>query len=220
MVVDFYPQELVLTIKKQKISTNVKEPYYISFPEQLEKITAGYYKHLIAIDTQGKADNYKNYESLVLITADKVVSPDDKGRGDYRVTLLSDKLIDVPDGTKINKALYDQGVKRILPYLDNIAKYFYGVAIVGVFLTPLAGTLFGLIGKAFYLFWASALLWALVKILRKKLDYGKIYRLGIHGLSLPIVVDLGTGLLGFHFPLLFSIIFFVWMVIILTQIKA
>ena len=37
-VVDFYPQELVLTVKKQKISTNVKEPYNIDFPEQLEKL--------------------------------------------------------------------------------------------------------------------------------------------------------------------------------------
>jgi hypothetical protein len=219
VVVDFYPKELVLTIKKQKITTNVKEPFYIEFPQQLSKIIAGYYKHLIVIDTKGKVDDYKKYESLLLVTADKLVTPDDRNEGNYQVVPLSDKLTEVPDGTKVDKNLYDQSVKKILPYFDRIARYIYALILIGIVLIPFVGTAFSLMEKLIYLLPATLLLWLLVKFLKKKLNYGKIYCLGVHGLTLPIVVTLVLSIFGFHLPLLFSLIFFIWMTVVLVQIK-
>jgi hypothetical protein len=219
IIVDFYPKELVLTIKKQKITTNVKEPFYIEFPEQLSKIIAGYYKHLIVIDTKGKVDDYKKYESLLLVTADKLVTPDDRGQGNYQVVPLSDKLTEVPDGTKINKNLYDEAVGKILPYFDRIARYIYALILIGIVLIPFIGTAFGLFEKLIYLLPAAFLLWLLAKILKKKLSYGKVYCLGIHGLTLPIIVTLALSIFNFHIPLLYSLIFFVWMIVVLVQIK-
>lgn len=219
IIIDFYPKELVLTIKKQKIITNVKEPYFIEFPKQLSKIIAGFYKHLIVIDTKGKVDDYKKYESLILVTADKLVTPDDRTKGNYQVVPLSDKLIEVPDGTKINKNLYGEAVGKVLPYFDRIARYIYALILIGIVLIPFVGTAFSLFGKLIYLLPAALLLWLLVKILKKKLNYGKIYCLGMHGLTLPIVVNFGLGLFNFHLPLLYSLIFFVWMIVVLVQIK-
>jgi hypothetical protein len=219
VIVNLYPKELILTIKKQKIITNVKEPYFIEFPQQLSKITAGIYKHLIAIDTKGKADDYKKYESVLLVTADKVVTPNDRGQGNYQVVPLSDKLTEVPDGTKINKNLYDEAVGKILPYFDRIARYIYALILIGIVLIPFVGTVFSLFGKLLYLLPAVLLLWLLVKILKKKLSYGKVYCMAMIGLTLPIVVNFVLGIFNFYVPLLYSLIFFVWMTVVLTQIK-
>ncbi len=219
VVVDFYPKELILTIKKQKISTNVKEPYYIDFPKQIAEPVSKVYKHLIVIDTKGKVDDYSKYSSVILVTADKMVTPDDQNKGNYQIIPLADKLAEVPDGTKVDKKLYDVGIQKILPYFDRVAKWIYILVLAGLILLPFAATGFGLLGKLFYLLWTTVLLWLLVKILKKKLDYSEIYRLGIHGLTLPIVVNSGLILLGIHLPLIYSLIFFVWMVVVLIKIR-
>ena len=79
-LINNYPQELEIIVKKGNISTNAAEPYLIKTPDSWndgkskEKIP----ENLIAIDTKGEPnpDNLKKYDTLILITERYLVYKD------------------------------------------------------------------------------------------------------------------------------------------------
>lgn len=215
---NLYPDKLVLTVKKQKITTNVKEPFNIEFPAETGTISP--YQHLLTIDTKGKVDDYPKYESVLLLTADNLVTPDDKGEGTYKIVPLGEKLAQVPEGTKIDKAFYEENLKRIDPYLGRVPKMIKGVLIASVILLPFVITFLSLVWKLIYLLALALIFWILVKILKKKLSYGEVYRLSLHGLTLPITFSFALSLLGISLPFVYSLVLIIWMVVVLVKIKA
>lgn len=216
VITNLYPEKLVVTIKNQKISTNMKEPYYIEFPKEIGSF--GSYKYLLAIDTKGKVDDYVKYASLFLLTSENLVFPDD--RGTYKIVPLAEKLASVPDGTKITRAEWNEVIKLVDPYLGKVPAIARTVLMVLAILLPFIITISSLIWKLIYLLVWGLPLWVLAKILKKKLSYGQTYQLSMHGLTLPILVSFTLSLLGLYLPFVYTLTFVVWMVIVLVEIKA
>jgi hypothetical protein len=216
VITDLYPEKLIVTIRKAKITTNVKEPYFIGFPEKVG--TFGSYKYLLTIDTKGKVDDYVKDASLFLLTSENLVVPDENET--YKVIPLSEELARVPDGTKFARAQWDEMIKLIDPYLAKVSGIAEAGLIVLSILLPFVMTASSLVWKLVYLLVWALPLWLLAKILKKKLSYGETYRLSMHGLTLPLLIGFGLTLLGLYLPFVYTIAFVVWMVIVLVKIKA
>lgn len=209
-----YPTELTVKVAKGEVTTNVKEPYFIDIPELKDNETG--FKHLITIDTQATIDDYKSYDSLVLVTKKAIVYPD-RNRGDlssYTVTYLED----AKDVT-INKALYDSLVNKILPFLDMLPTILIVLAVLGIVLFPILFGVLMLIWKLLFLAIMSLILWLISNIFKNDLKYDKIFQLGMHGLTLPILLTFLLELFSIHIPNLYTVGFLLWMVIILAKIK-
>jgi len=215
-ITDLYPEKLIVTIKKQKITTNMKEPYFIGFPEKVGSF--GPYKYLLTIDTKGKVDDYTKDASLFLLTSESLVVPDDNET--YKVVPLSEKLAKIPEGTKFARAEWDEMIKLIDPYLVKVPGFARVILIVLAILLPFVMTVSSLVWKLVYLLVWALPLWILTKILKKKLSYGETYRLSMHGLTLPLLIGFALSLLGLYLPFIYTIVFVFWMVIVLVKIKA
>lgn len=185
-VLGLYPKELVVTLKSGKLSTNVKEPYYLDFP--------GLPTHLIAIDTKAKESDFVKYKSVLLLTRESMVAMD--GETSYKVFPLSEAKTDL----LVNKALYDELAKKILPYFDYFPYVLYALAAVSIVILPFVSASFSLAGKLFLILITSLLLFFLAKIMKKNLSYGKIYQLSLHALTLPILLGLVARLANFPLP--------------------
>ena len=216
VVANVYPDKLVITHKAGKISTNVREPYYIDMPENTWD-TSG--MHLVAIDTKGKVEDYEKHNSVVLLTDEFAVVPDNQnGANGYRMYPLKDYLKDVPDGVQMNKAVYQTFAHQVLPYIDKLPQYLMGLSLILIILMPFLGALLTLSGYMLYLILPVFILWIISKLMKKGLAYGKVFQLSMHGLTLPILISALITLYGKSFPFLFSIIFFGFMIFVLSRI--
>jgi hypothetical protein len=118
----------------------------------------------------------------------------------------------------INKRIYLEFIKEISPFLDKIPQIVQSLMWFALLIWPFVGTVFNVVGKLSYLLFASLLLWLVSKIFKNNLTYTDIYRLGMHGLTLPIVVGFLLTLFDVRFQYIFTAGFLLWMVIILSKI--
>ncbi|PIP57923.1 hypothetical protein COX03_00460 [Candidatus Woesebacteria bacterium CG22_combo_CG10-13_8_21_14_all_39_10] len=98
-MIQTYPAELKLTLKENKITTNVKEPYFIDLAEGNKEAIAPF-SHFIIINTKGNPEDVKNLDSLFLITGDNLVVSEGKASGSYRVISLGSTLSKIPNKEK------------------------------------------------------------------------------------------------------------------------
>ncbi|MEK7470782.1 MAG: DUF1189 family protein [Patescibacteria group bacterium] len=217
VVVNVYPDKLVITLKSGKIFTNVREPYFIEMPEDGRDLglTAS---HLVAIDTKGKAEDFQKYNSLVLLTSESAVVSD--GQSGFKVYPLRDILKDVPDGAELNKTIYTALTSQLLPYLDKLPGYLTILAMVAVIFWPFLATLFSLSGHMFYLVFAAFILLLITKVMKKNLTYRKVYQLSLHALTLPILISFALSLYGKFVPFLFTAILIVFMIVVIKELPS
>src|SRR3989344_3778063 len=81
-MVEYYPDELEITIKDGKTSTNVNEPYYLPIPDEFigalesEAVVYGInqteIENLLVIDTKQtfSVESFEQYKTLALLTTD------------------------------------------------------------------------------------------------------------------------------------------------------
>lgn len=226
---NLYPKELILTIDNGKIKTNVKEPYYIDFEaltafntelDSRNKPTAT--GHLITIDTKATVTDYPKYNTAILIGSDFVVTPDDRSStrdlGGYQVFPLSEA--NMTEKVVIDKKVYDEMVVVIKPYFAYIPGLLYAVIAFTVLLGPVLLAVFTLAWKLFYLLIMSLVLLVVAKLMKKDLEYAEIYRFGMHGLTLPIVISVILGLMGYPIPFVYTGVFLVFMILVLSKVGA
>lgn len=210
-ILTVYPEELILTVKDQKISTNVNEPYFVR--PLKEEVDGNLY--FLTIDTKADIADYQSYRSIILLTETSLVFP--RQEVGYQVIPLGQYLRDVPDGMKIDKSVYQEAVKKGLPYLD----YLPAVARWGIILSltalPLISAVFGAFWKMFYLLFFAALFFILLKIARKKISFPKVYQLSMHGLTVPVTASLVATTLGINPVFWGTPIFVIWMILVLRK---
>lgn len=178
----FYPKELEVTIKDGNLSTNVKEPYFIKMPQEFtDKNNASL--NLITIDTTAKIEDIKKYNTALLVTKNAVVYPDKNEQ--YKVTFLNK----IPN-SKINKKIYDRFAAKLISYSKYLVPALRLLAILSVIVIPFVMAPIVLIGKLTYLVFATIPLFVLALFLKKKLSFGKVYQLGIHGLTISVILNL------------------------------
>lgn len=193
---EIYPEELEVFIKDGNVSTNVEEPYFVPLPdlpeeggEEVERP-----ENLIVIDTgvEPSVENLEGYDSMILVTRNYIVSQNNRGKIEMQ------SLQQVPDMT-INKSMVIKNVDEYSPYLN----LFYPLIIIGILL----GAFFFVIIRFAYLFFGALLVWLIARIKKVDIEYGKAYQMGIHLMTLPLLVSFLTTLkFSFSFTILLLIL--------------
>lgn len=182
-----YPEDLVVTTTGGELSINQPEPYIFVMPENTmiekndreETLT-----NLLVIDAQGTLDDLEKYDTLILVNKTNILV-----RGTNRIEVYP--LKDYPDG-EINADTIRGLVEKIGPFLDALP---YIVLVLALF-----GTLIYYFGFRLVYLLAVALVLMIVGSLRgMRLPFSKYYQLGIHALTLPLLIEVSAGV--FEFPI-------------------
>lgn len=208
---DFYPGELVLKIKNGELETNVIEPYYIDLGEKYSDSNFG---HFITIDTGATSEQYESYHTAFLVTKKSIVFHDQKGG--YRVQPLSE----IKDTIFIDKNAYDKIIKNFLPILDYMSLAATVLIILLVTLIPFSIAFFWGIAILAYLIFAAFLVFLIAKLLKKSLTFSQVYRLSIHGMTLPLILYQAQNMAHFRIPYSYNVLFLIFMVIVLKYFDA
>ena len=209
-----YPKELELRISNGKLYTNVVEPYFIKFPKVFGNMDG---KHLAVIDTKGVADNYPKYNALILATRQALVYPD-KQQGDA----LSTKMYYFSDFKRslyIDHSLYSKVIQSADPFIKKLPELIDTFVVIGLILFPFFGGLFWLLGTLFALSFLTLLVWLMEKILKTPYGYKTLFRLGMHGITWPILFSFMLNITNQSVPYLYNLIFIVWMGFVLLKNK-
>lgn len=178
-----FPEELEITIKKGRASSNVTEPYFITISqsdlEDLFNQEEGSEKpvakiRLLTINTKGKIEDFERYQSLAMLTEGSLVYLNE---GHIQVSSLRS----MPD-IVINKKLVKDKINELL-YKNNLLKIFKWLFYISPLLIIVGGFVFSVVGIAL----GSVLIWLMNKILATGIVFSKIFRLTAF-LSIPVIV--------------------------------
>lgn len=218
-LMETYPQELKLTLKDKKITTNVKEPYFIDLTDDKKKAIAPL-KHLLVIETKGQVEDFKNLESLFFLTGDSLIVPGGED-GSYKVISLTETFGKIPDGFTLTKTGLEMILNQVSPYLLKVAPRVLiaiSIAIVIIYAPLSAG--FSFLVRLILLLPISLILFLGTKIAKRKITFSKVYQLSLQGITIPVVLSFVFGFSGFYgYTVILSwLAFFVFMALVLKKL--
>ncbi|MFH1769673.1 MAG: DUF1189 family protein [Parcubacteria group bacterium] len=190
-IIDYYPDELVMDIKDGKVSVNVPEPYFLALPGELrgeldDTNVDPSVENLLVINTKQEfsIDLFESYNTVALLGEDYIAHYDDNSQ----IAIIS--LSDVPDFT-----LDADKVSTWAGKIESIVKIVPMVILpIGVFLVSFFVTF---IWNLIYMFFGAIVILILLKIMGKQTGYGHSYRIGLHALTLNVIIkpisELGFG---------------------------
>lgn len=215
-IVQAYPEELVIEIKNGQASTNVVEPYTITLKDIYPKLKPKDNARLVTIDTRATADDYERYGSFILLTKNHLIYParNESSRkfGAYEITPLSS----IKEDLVIDRPLYSMLTAKILPYVDKVPAFLQTLAVVAIVLFPFIGALFMVNAALFYLLVMTLVVWIIAKLMKRGLSYGTLFKTGLYGLTLPVLVLEVASLARLQIPGLYNLTFIGWMICVLT----
>lgn len=215
----YYPPQLVVTIKKGIASSNVPEPFVIPVPQEMKtrsknvhtNVNVEEYTNILVIDTRRTSSEIslgelEKYDSFAVLTKDALIARDDGAK------VIPLKGIDELVISKENVATWATKLENFLwgaiPFL-----------IVGGFIL---GTIF-----SFLWYLAAFLLLAFIPMLisrisgviSQKLTYAQSYKVSMYAIAPVVVVSslwtIFSMLFGFMgFPFLLSLLFFIVVVFV------
>lgn len=191
-LVNFYPEDLVITVKDGEIFINQPEPYFVELPGDLnnfEREDGSYPRYLVVFDSLGELSDLETYNTIVLVNRKNILVKESNSIEVY-------PLKDAPD-TEITKEKFVEGYMKVdafikvLPYLVLVIVvvfsliYYFGFRLVYLFLV---GFVLYLIGK---------------NIKNQNLEYKKYYMVAIHAMTMPLLVEVLTSVLSINMPIPF-----------------
>jgi len=180
-VLALYPDDLVITIEKGKLSTNYSEPYRLPSELVLDIITeledsakskvlgdsVGTNTYAIVIDTEGVLDDYYDYQTYVLVTEDYLAYTNEDGNMEVFA------FTEVPD-IAIDHGFIADKVNLIRPFLE------YAVLALIVLSILVSLAVFPL-GYLIYCAFFSLLVLLIGKVVGGlPLNYKKSYQISLH----------------------------------------
>lgn len=216
-----YPKGLVITVKDGVLRTNVREPYRIELPARWKTFVRDkdvkprgkkWPTHFITIDTKAKAEDYSKYDTLILVTQRSLVVPDKESHGTRVISLEKGKDL------VITKQKYDTVLREVLPYANTIVTLYNVIWICLLVLGPflIGGAL--LAGKLLWLLLLSLLTLLLSMLMRRRLRYWELYKLGMYAVTGPTLLGVLFSYLPFFwFPLASTLYFLIWTGVILSK---
>ncbi len=212
-----YPAELVLDIQSGALSTNVDEPYIID-PEFWPTLrdsadgTSSFTTHFLTIDTNASIDDFESYDTAILATRTHVVYKRDDG-------IRANPFSEMKEHVVVDKEMFDNTIDAAIPFLEAAPLWIDRGVVAGLLLLPFVGAGFAWAWYLFILLIWSLLAWAISGMMGRKLTYGQIYRLGLYGVTLPILLGLLVQLTpAASRPLLPTVIFLVFMGLVFKYI--
>lgn len=210
---NFYPDDLVFTIKEGKLSVNREEPFVVPAPVELlmEKPAAipdSERINLFVYDSSAKLVDFDDYNTLVLATDQVIMARDDnQGIRSFPLKEADDMVID--------KQMVDEIVSKITPY----TRYIVPILISFMFFVLL---IFMPISKLVPLIFMSFIVLVVGRLLMGlKLSYSKYYQIGLHSITLPSLVEGAFFIFNINRPFggFFTTFFLLYTLIILSHIK-
>ncbi len=181
-VLQHYPNELEISIKKGKASTNVKEPYFLKVPSDVAtsneiKKEFPNVKNILVIDTKNdfSLSQFESYQTYCLLNQQNVACYNKNKQ--IQITSLST----MPDFI-LNKS----GVIDFLRKIEPFIKFIYPILITLLFLGMFIGFL---LWYLIYLLFAALLIWLASNIRKVHIGYGKSYQLGMHLVTLLVIIN-------------------------------
>src|SRR5258708_1034086 len=168
--ISMYPKGLVLYVKNGFVTTNVKEPFSINSLDSLG-LNKGY-NHFLTFYTPPPPGDIKNESSVILITKDSLVTID--SNNSYKVYQNDSKA-----NFTIDQNLYNKVIAQIQPYLKYIEPGLIGFVLVLVLIWPIFAAALSLVGQLIYLLIFTAIFFLIVKLMKKELNFKKLYQLSI-----------------------------------------
>lgn len=194
-----YPDYLTITIKNGQASSNAIEPYFFTVPtispgmsqEESSKT------NLLVIDTKTSfsLQQFGQYDTFALLTREAlaVSTRDSADRGDIRVYPLA-KTPDI----EITKSLLTLLVQKIQPFIRFVGPLLVIVVFLGFISLQSANLL--------YLLIFALLVWGIAKIKKLGVGYKKSYQIGIHAITLPLLIYALMTTFNVHAPYLFTLL--------------
>lgn len=175
-----YPEDLILTFKDGELASNSEYPVVFDTPSNLLKPPESF--HLIIIDTNISIDDISKYNAGIILTKKAFITK--KESGGYEVSPYDKKL----DFT-LDKSTYDVFIAKINPYLDNAPKIIAIIVALFLLLGPFVLGYFMIMGKLLFVLFTTVFFFALAKVLKKTLTYRQLYKLGLYGLTIQIILS-------------------------------
>lgn len=210
---NFYPKELKLQIKNGQLSTNVEEPYIFDLEKDASQTDQ---KHFLIIDTKGSIENYPSYGSYVLATKNAVVYPSKSSNNKVGETSVF-YFRDLKKNLTIDKKTYDNLLNVVKPYAPKVGILVNYLMLLFSPLFLIFGSFFWTIGVMFGLLFLTFFVWIVNLIFKKQYSFGSLFKMGMHAVTLPILVSQVSGYLKSPYPTFYSWIFLIWMLVILLQ---
>lgn len=182
-----YPKDLEVNIRNGQASVSASEPYFIKSCQEDNS------QNLVVIDTKTpfSQTQFDNYKVLAWVTKDSVIfRKNDVETRTYSLAKMNDFTL--------NKTVLDSFINTLTPYLKFVGPVLLFLSLIGVYLSY---TL-----RLIYLLLLSSLIWLLSRLFKHNLDYFQAYKIGLHAITLGLIVELllalakpWTGIYGFPF---------------------
>ncbi len=200
--IDIYPDELVLTMQDEQLSTNVTEPYFVTASEDLFDENAAVSGdspsesvNLAVFDTQNAftVAQYEQYHAFIWFGKDFVAA-----QSEDQVRFYPYK--DVPDGV-MTKAIFESGVQQIwtniqAPFLAGFSAIFLIFGFIGL-----------MMWRLFYNLFLALCIWGMGNMLGIPYSYDTAYKTGLYAMTLPSLLTMILIFVPFHaFPLFFTLL--------------
>jgi len=184
----YYPNELELRVQNGVVTSNVVEPYFLPIPEMYKKVISqkGDIEHLVVIDTKTpiSLDAFRAYKSVIWVGGNAFVFYDNQ---------LGIRIAPITKNANyvVNESTLHGIESRLSPYYV----FFAPLMVLAIFLALMVG-----LGVNFiYLLFGALLVMLLGRfILKQKWGYGTAYRIGLHAITLPLLVDTLLSFVGLN----------------------
>ncbi len=194
-VLNLYPADLVITSADGTVSVNQPEPYAIALPPEFSKDATLEFggeevviENLIIFDKNGTLDDLTAYRTFMLVNASNVLWLNGNKIESFPVK-------DLPPG-QITKTVVEGWMITVVSWAD----YITGVVFFGsLTLHFLNYFVFRLV----YLAVVALVLLGIGSIRGLKLSFGKYYQVGLHTITLPLVIEFVSNLTGILVPIPF-----------------
>lgn len=188
---EVYPEDLVITAKDGAWSINKEEPYSIAFPidpktwmmenqemtDEMGMTEEEVYfpSTLIVFDHEGEINDLEEHDTLMLVNAANIIVRDAQKIEVY-------PLGELPDG-EFTQATFDE----MLVAAEGLAKYLPGLLVALMFVMTFMGYF---VFRSFALVFVAVAVWFLSMFSNNKLNFADSYRVGIHTMTLPLVISI------------------------------
>jgi hypothetical protein len=172
-----YPDDLLITVKDSKWTINKPEPYIIPLPETaVDKTKEDSLKNIIVFYKVGTIEDFNTFKTFALVNETNILTQEDNSG--IKATPIS-KLPDFDaDKSKVNEI-----VDRLYSYLKYLPYFLPLILFFDQFILNYIGL------KILYIIWVGFVLFLFSLIRRNKISYISAVRVGIHTMTLPLILE-------------------------------
>ncbi len=173
------PENVEVKITDGKATSNLVEPFSIPMPPSFlstqEELEIKIPKNLLVINTQSpfESDKFESYDTLLLLASDTFVRGEEDEIQVIKLDSLGDQTITKPF------------LASLLNKIPVFLKWLSPIVIVILFLAIFAGFLVNL----GYALAAAFIIFIFGKVKKIPIRFKKSYQLGLHAVSLPILIS-------------------------------